>query len=102
MNDVVLLVKQQRGVDDYGDPTITETFREVYCKTESIGQTEFYQSAALGLKPEMKLVLQDYYDYEDELILDYDGIRYRVLRTFRKGQRLELVCTRELNADGLT
>ena len=38
--------------------------------------------------------MADYLDYEGEEDILYDGTDYRVLRTFRSGQELELVCTR--------
>ena len=97
MNEVLTLIKQTQGVDDYGDPVITETTREVFAKLGSIGQKEFYQAHAVGLQPEVKFVLADYLDYEGETLAEHDGRRYRVLRTYRKGQELELTVYREVN-----
>jgi hypothetical protein len=39
----------------------------------------------------------DYLDYEGETLVEYLGQRYRVLRTFRTGQELELVLYQEVN-----
>lgn len=97
MNEVISLIKQTDGVDAYGDPAITETAREVFAKLGSIGQKEFYQAHAVGLKPELKFVLTDYLDYEGESLVQYEGQRYRVLRTYRKGQELELTVYQEVN-----
>lgn len=97
MNDILFLIQQTHGVDEYGDPTITETRREVFCDKTSIGQKEFYQAHAVGLKPEMQLVLADYLDYNGEQIVEYDGQRYRVLRTYRSGKELEMVVYQEVN-----
>lgn len=97
MNEVLTLIKQTQGVDDYGDPVITETTREVFAKLGSIGQKEFYQAHAVGLQPEVKFVLADYLDYEGETLVEHEGQRYRVLRTYRKGQELELTVYREVN-----
>lgn len=97
MNEVLTLIQQTQGVDDYGDPVITETTREVFAKQDSIGQKEFYQAHAVGLQPEVKFVLADYLDYEGEPLVQHDGQRYRVLRTYRKGQELELTVYREVN-----
>ena len=102
MNDVITLIKQTRGVDDYGDPSITETTRDVFAKLGSIGQKEFYQAHAVGLQPEVKFVLADYLDYEGENFVQHDGQRYRVLRTYRKGQELEITVYREVNPDERT
>lgn len=97
MNDILILIQQTQGVDEYGDPTITETRREVFCDKASIGQKEFYQAHAVGLQPEMKLVLADHLDYNGEQLVEYDGQRFRVLRTYRTGLELELVVYREVN-----
>ena len=99
MNDVITLVQQTRSVDDYGDPVITETARDVFAKLGSIGQKEFYQAHAVGLQPEIKFVLADYLDYDGEEIVLHNGQRYRVLRTYRNGQELELTVYREVNPE---
>ena len=99
MNDVITLIQQTRSVDDYGDPVITETTRDVFAKLGSIGQKEFYQAHAVGLQPEIKFILADYLDYEDEPLVMHSGQRYRVLRTYRKGQELEITVYREVNPE---
>lgn len=98
MNDILTLIQQTRGVDEYGDPTISETRRDVFCRLTSIGQKEFYQAHAVGLQPELKFVLSDYLDYSGETLVEHDGQRYRILRTYRAGLELELVVYREVNA----
>lgn len=97
MTEVLTLIRQHQGADDYGDPLTTETIREVFGRISSIGQAEFYQAQAVGLKPELKFILADYLDYEGEALVEYLGQRYRVLRTFRTGQELELVLYQEVN-----
>lgn len=99
MNDVITLIQQNRSVDDYGDPVITDTARDVFAKLGSIGQKEFYQAHAVGLQPEIKFVLADYLDYDGEEIVQHNGQRYRVLRTYRKGQELEITVYREVNPE---
>lgn len=102
MPEVLRLIKQTTSTDSLGDPTVTETAREVFVELKSIGQKEFYQAMSVGLQPEIAFRLADYLDYEGERYVEYDGQRLRVLRTFRKGQELELVCYREVNPDGST
>jgi SPP1 family predicted phage head-tail adaptor len=103
MNEIAILVKQTRGVDEYGDPVTDDTGREVFVREKSIGQKEFYQAQAVGLQPEITLVLADYLDYEGEQYVKYTPLGqtteqlYRVLRTYRAGVELELVCYREVN-----
>lgn len=103
MNEILTLIQQTKSTDEYGDPIISETFREVLCRETSIGQTEFYQAHANGLKPEIKLVIADYLDYNGEQLLRYTPMGqtkeqlFRVLRTFRNGQELEITAYREVN-----
>lgn len=97
MNEVLTLIRQTQGSDEYGDPVFTESTREVLGRLGSIGQAEFYQAHAVGLKPELKFILADYLDYENETLVEYQGQRFRVLRTFRNGQELELVLYQEVN-----
>ena len=97
MNDILTLIQQTQTVDDYGDTVTTETSCQVFCKVGSIGQKEFYQAQAVGLQPELKFVLADYLDYEGETLVEHNGQRYRVLRTYRDDQELELTVYREVN-----
>lgn len=106
MSEILTLIHRTQGVDEYGDPVLTETTREVFCREASIGQKEFYQAHAVGLQPEIKLVLADYLDYDGEQHARYtpkgqsEEQLYRVLRTYRAGLELELVCYREVNPNG--
>lgn len=82
MNEVILLIK-----DDGSS-------HEVLCGLQSIGTKEFYQAHAVDYHPELKFILADYFDYEDESLVKYEGELYRVLRTYRAGQELELTVQR--------
>lgn len=97
MNDILTLIQQTQTVDEYGDPETQETRRDVFCKVGSIGQKEFYQAQAVGLQPEVKFILADHLDYGGETTVEHNGTRYRVLRTYRAGQQLELTAYREVN-----
>lgn len=87
MNEFITLIK--------GD-----TRREVFCRLQSIGQSEFYEASAQDFYPEVKFVLADYLDYDDERLIDYNDRRFRVLRTYRTGQELELVVQRASAEEG--
>ena len=95
MNEVAVLIKRT-----YEGATRVETKREVLCGFRSIGMKEFYQSSASDFHPELKLVLADYLDYDNETLADYNGQRYRILRTYRTGQALELTLERAPVEDG--
>lgn len=77
-----------------------ETERNVFCRMASIGQREFYEAQAVDVYPECKFILADYLEYSNERLCEYEGQRYRVLRTYRTGQELELVVTRASAEEG--
>lgn len=81
MNELLILISED-GVR-----------REVLAKQLSIGTTEFYQAAATEYKPEIKFVLADYLEHNGETFAEYDGKLYRIMRTYRAGQEIELTLT---------
>lgn len=89
-NDVIQLRSYTETTDDYGIVKRTTNDRTVFAQMKSIGQTEFYQAQADGLKPEMKFILADYYDYQSEKEVVYNGNVYNVLRTYRDGNHIEI------------
>lgn len=97
MNDVIQLIRVTQTIDTYGDRVTQTTGRNVFCQVASIGTKEFYQAQATGQQPEIKFILTDYLDYSGETMVEHEGIEYRVLRTYRSGQRLELTCYREVH-----
>lgn len=95
MNNVATLIKRT-----YKGAVQVETKREVFCGARSIGQREFYAASTTDFHPELKLVLADYLDYDGETLADFEGQRYRILRTYRPGQELELTLERAPAEDG--
>jgi SPP1 family predicted phage head-tail adaptor len=96
-NEVISLVTVEETSNEVGDLVKTRTEKDVFVELKSIGQTEFYQAKALGLKPEIKFILADYYDYNDEKLIIYNGKDYTVLRTYRNNNELEIVCQGDVN-----
>lgn len=98
----IRLVKETVEVDAYGDQTKTETERIVFADVQSIRQSEFYQAAAVGQKPEIVFLLADYLEYEEEKKVKYrprgasEDRTYDVLRIFQKKEtnELEVICKR--------
>jgi SPP1 family predicted phage head-tail adaptor len=92
-------MKETNTVDSYGDTVQTFTEKTVFAEVKSIGQSEFYQAEAVGLKPEIKFLIADFADYEGEKQLKYTPFGgteqiYTVLRTYRNKINLEIVCAR--------
>ena len=108
-NSVIKLIQETTTVNKYGDLINAETEREIFAEVKSIGQSEFYQAAAVGLKPEIKFVIADFLDYQGEKKLKYapfdnsetpTEITYNIIRTYRTGLALEIVCNRGVDENG--
>lgn len=59
----------------------TEQSRLVFCNKKSVGYSEFYKSQQAGYKTELKLDLHTE-DYSGEALIEFEGRRYKVLRTY--------------------
>ena len=92
MNELLTLVQRELEADGY--TVKAETRRDVFCRLASIGQSEFYQAQATDLRPELKFILADYLEYAGEHLCIYVGEWYRVIRTYRAGQTLEITVQR--------
>lgn len=91
-SDTIELVPQVPGTSDIGDPILTDGEpREVYANKQSVRQSEFYQAAQAGLRPELMFIVRSE-EYENEGKLRYCGKDYTIIRTFDKGETTELVC----------
>ena len=101
INNVLTLLKLEKSTDDAGNVIETVAGRkQVFVADKSIGQKEVYEALAVGLKPEIKFVLSDYIDYEDERAVEFEGERYNVIRTHRKEgtTKIELVVSKNARA----
>jgi SPP1 family predicted phage head-tail adaptor len=92
--DICELVSLIDTPDGYGGHTTAELVRTVFCNQKSVRSTEFYQAHAVGLKPEITLVVRKM-DYNDEAHVRFESKLYDVLRTYSKnGELIELVCAK--------
>lgn len=101
----ITLISEQKAVDIYGDWEPFETRRTVYAEEVSVSQTEFYQGFAVGFKPEVKFILENFMDYQGEKIVEYTPfmadtpVRLTVLRTYNAGDQIELTCYKGVDKD---
>lgn len=98
-NEIIKLVSETETTNEYGDIVKKPVEKTVFAEVMSVGMSEFYQAAAVGLKPEIKFKLADYLDYGGEKKLKYSPYQgteeeYIVIKTYRKGIELELTCKR--------
>lgn len=60
----------------------TEIRRKILCSVHSIGQREAYLAMGAGLDPEVKLRIAMESDYHGEKLCEFEGVRYRIIRTY--------------------
>ena len=95
--EVIKLISVTVTENDMGDIIETPVEREVFADKQSIRQSEFYQAAATGLRPELMFVVRSV-DYNGEQKLKYNDKEYAVIRTYDKdGELTELVCQGVVN-----
>ena len=97
MTDVLTLIAQTISTDQYGNEVATEVEKQVFCEVDSITQTEFYQAANTELNPEYKFTIF-FGDYDGQLLVEYNGVRYAIYRTYRADDNLELYVERKIGA----
>lgn len=97
MTDVIKLITRTITTDAYGNEIAAETSKTVMCEVESISQSEFYAAANTELEPEYRFVVF-FGDYSGEEIVEYDGARYSIYRTYRASDNLELYAERKIGA----
>ena len=92
-SDVGYLCKEKQEFDKFNRPQKAGfERREVICNETGVKRSEFYQAQAAGRKPELCVeITAD--DYDNEKYFEYDGVMYKVLRSYpKKKEQIELVC----------
>ena len=98
--DILTLISETFTKDELGQNIPEETRRDVFCRMESISQSEFYEAARIGLTPSYKAVIASNFDYDGEAIAEYDGKRYAIYRTYTlESGQMELYLKREVGRE---
>ena len=93
------LISQTVKEDEIGNQIPVETKKDILCGLKSIGRNEFYNAALTGLKPALDFVVHGY-EYNGEQVIEFEGTRYRVIRTYATGfEEIELT-VEKVTADG--
>lgn len=92
--DICTLIaqKKSKGGDGYTD-TDAETAREVLCSVcDGVTRSEFYEAYKAGLKLTLTVEIHEG-DYNAERLLEHDGKRYQIIRTYPSGYgTMECTC----------
>lgn len=95
---VKLIRRTESGRDKYGNIIHTEEVKERWAEVKSVSRAEYYQAATTGMQPTMVIVLSDRRDYEGQSHAVINGVEYVVIRTYVKGETIEITLTeREKN-----
>lgn len=78
-----------------GEPIPSLVYHEVFANKKSVRQSEFYQAAIAGLKPELVFEVHSYeFDNDNDKKLRYPvgstGKVYDIIRTYDRGEITEL------------
>lgn len=99
MNEQVTLISITSSGNSF-DRIETKNSNTVFCTEKSVGQKEFFDAEARGFKAEYQLDIWSQ-DYKGEKIAEYgtdeDGKpkQYKIYRTFKKGDMIELYLASE-------
>ena len=61
---------------------VEEEFRDVFCTIKSATYKEHYEALANGLNPSIVFVLTTDADYHGERKCCYEGLEYKIIRTY--------------------
>lgn len=94
---IIHLIKIKYVENEIGDTIKIPDRRQVFAQEKSIRQSEFYQAAASGLKPEITFIIWQH-EYNGEKYLEFDGTDYTIIRTYKKNSKeIELICQGGVN-----
>lgn len=92
---VLTLIRTTYTADKIGQQVPVETRRDVFCNVSSVSASEFFDAGRAGLKPEYRVTMFSP-DYDHEEIVELDGRRYGVYRTYLgKNETIELYLERK-------
>lgn len=90
--DTATLIAITTTENNIGDSIESEVESEVFVNEKSVTRSEFYQAAQTDFRPETVLEIRTE-DYSKQSMIDFSGIRYRIIRYYSKNQEItELVC----------
>ena len=97
LDDVMTRIGEQAtSYDEYGNPVNTPTETDVFCRVRSVSRSEFYQAAQTELHPEIVFVITHKGDYNGQTLVRYRDELYDVLRTYWRGDAVELTAARRV------
>ena len=91
----IYLISQDYLQDTYGVFKPIEAKIKVFAKITSVSGAEWFEGGRNGLIPEFRAEVYPF-EYKGEEILEKDGVRYAIYRTYQKSANiLELYCSKK-------
>lgn len=98
--NIDLIGQTEDGKDAIGQIIKKETKNSVYAEVTSISQREIDAGGQSGHKRELRFTVWTF-EYHGEEILDYNGVRYYIYRTYiRDDGHIELYTERRMGNNG--
>lgn len=90
----VLPSAEENATNDLGEPVAVERRKKVFGLKKSVRQTEFFEAASRGFKPEVMVEVNSF-EYSNEDVCELEGQRFRIYRAYplAKSERVELYLT---------
>lgn len=90
MDGVAYLIEKNYTEDDLGQQSVSEEKRiEIMVSVGNVSRSEWFEAGRNGLKPSIMLTTAAV-NYSGEEIIEFDGVRYGIYRTYIKGDTDEI------------
>lgn len=91
---VELVTKTDTQRNDYGEPIYSEKRKRIFAVKKAVRQSEFFQAAAAGFKPEIVLEVNSF-EYNNEELCYLEGKCFKIYRAYpiSRSERTELYLT---------
>lgn len=89
---IILLGNKKETIDKYGDTIQHQEQKEVFARMDRIYLNETLQAMSEGFERQLRFRISDYYDYNNEEELLYEGKKWKIVNTQRIGNEIELNC----------
>ena len=85
MDTVIKLIRTEYHQNDLAVDSPVETERDVLCRVRSVSRSDFYSAGQFGLSLDHVFIINPV-NYAGEKILEYNGERYGIERTYQARQ----------------
>lgn len=96
---VIALIAVSTSQDANGVWRESESAHRVFAKVDSVSASEFFEGGRNGLNPSLRFLIFSG-DYHGEPIVEHEGLRYGVYRTYEHGDQTEVYVERKGGTNG--